>query len=273
MRGYKAFNQDMTCLWFQYEVGKTYRTDKMIGLCENGFHFCKRISEPFGYYDKDARLFEVEAGGQIIESSDKCVCSEIKVLREITGRRKTLAIYGYGYGDGDGYGYGDGDGYGYGYGYGIKIINGETVYLVDGVQTLLRRVRGEIAKGAILKGDLSLEACFVVKQGNQFAHGKTLAKAMEALRDKLFEDMPEEDRIQAFIDEHTWGVEYPDSDFFDWHHRLTGSCEMGRRQFAAERGLEALDGIRTVESFIELTRNAYGGDVIRRLADAYAAKT
>ena len=185
------------------------------------------------------------------------------------------AFLSYGYGSGSGSG--DGSGYGYGYGdgsgSGIKAINGEAVYLVDGVHTILRRVRGEIAKGAILKGDLSLEDCFAVKQGSLFAHGKTLAVAMEALRDKLFEDMSEEDRIQAFIAEHIWGAEYPDSDFFDWHHRLTGSCEMGRRQFAAERGLEALDGKRTVESFIELTRNAYGGDVIRRLEEAYEQKT
>ena len=44
---------------------------------------------------------------------------------------------------------------------------------------------------------------------------------------------------------------------------------MGRRQFAAERGLDKLDGKRTVESFIELTRDAYGGSVIRNLEGAY----
>ena len=92
---------------------------------------------------------------------------------------------------------------------------------------------------------------------------------MDALRDKLFEDMPEEERIAAFLSEHAWGVEYPDSDYFDWHHRLTGSCEMGRRAFAAEHGLAKLDGKRTVEDFIKLTRNAYGGQVIEKLEKAY----
>lgn len=177
---------------------------------------------------------------------------------------------GYGSGYGDGYGDGSGSGYGDGDGDGLKAINGEAVYNVDGVQTILRRIREGVAKGAILKGDLTLEPCFVVKQGGLFAHGKTLAAAMDALREKLFEDMSEEERIQLFVETHAWGVEYPDTDFFDWHHRLTGSCEMGRRQFAAEHGLEALDGKRTVESFIELTKNAYGGQVIRRLAEAYA---
>ena len=92
---------------------------------------------------------------------------------------------------------------------------------------------------------------------------------MEALRDKLFEDMPEADRIRGFVEAHEWGKTYPDTDFFAWHHRLTGSCEMGRRAFAKDHGLDALDGSRTVESFIDLTKNAYGGDVIRRLANAY----
>ena len=204
---------------------------------------------------------------------------------------------GYGFGDGSGYGSGDGSGYGSGYGSGdgsgdgfddgdgsgdgfddgdgsgdgsgLKAVNGEAVYRIDGVPTILRRILGNAAKGAILQKDLILKPCYVVKQGNTFAHGEDLHAAMNALRDKLFEDMPEEERITAFIEAHQWGVEYPDSDFFDWHHRLTGSCEMGRRQFAAERGLEKLDGRRTVESFIELTRNAYGGDVIRRLEESY----
>ena len=167
---------------------------------------------------------------------------------------------------------GDGDGYGDGYGDGLKSINGCAVYRIDGIPTIIRRVRGNVAKCAVLRTDLTLFPGYVVKQDGLFAHGETLHEAMAALQDKLFDDMPEEDRIRAFMDAHTWGVEYPDTDFFAWHHRLTGSCEMGRRQFAAEHGLEALDGKRTVASFIELTKNAYGGQVIRRLEEAYKEK-
>lgn len=50
------------------------------------------------------------------------------------------------------------------------------------------------AHGAILNGDLTLTPCYIVKQDNIFAHGETLREAMEALRDKLFEDMPEDER-------------------------------------------------------------------------------
>ena len=180
--------------------------------------------------------------------------------------------YGYGYGSGDGYGSGYGSGYGNGYGsgYGGKIasISGQKIYDIDGVPTAIYRVKGNIAKGAILQSDLTFTPCFVVKQDVYFAHGDTLHGAMEALRDKLFEDLPEEERIEAFVAEHQPGVKYPNRDLFDWHHRLTGSCEAGRKAFVAGHGLD-MEGATTPEEFIRLTRNAYGGEVIRKLEAHY----
>lgn len=164
-----------------------------------------------------------------------------------------------------GYGYGDGDGDGYGYGDGIKTFNGEPVYRIDGVNTILRHVRGNVAHGAIVNLDLTTTGCYVVKQDNCFAHGETLAEAMEALRDKLFEDMPEEERIAAFLAETEDGKAYPAQYFYDWHHRLTGSCDMGRRQFARDHGIDVDSATMTLREFLELTKDAYGGDVIRRV--------
>ncbi len=46
-----------------------------------------------------------------------------------------------------------------------------------------------------LRRDLTTEECYVARQGGFFAHGRTLAKAMEALREKLFEDMTAESRL------------------------------------------------------------------------------
>lgn len=40
MKYYKGFNNDMTCLGFKYEAGKTYETDEAV-LCESGFHACE----------------------------------------------------------------------------------------------------------------------------------------------------------------------------------------------------------------------------------------
>ena len=179
--------------------------------------------------------------------------------------------YGSGYGDGDGsgYGYSDGSGSGSGSGYGdgdgIKSFNREMVYQIDGVNTLIRSVRGNTAHGAILNDDLTLTPCYIVKQDGVFAHGETLREAMEALRDKSFKDMPEDERIEKFIEETDSKKTYPARYFYDWHHRLTGSCELGRKQFADNHGYNLDEDKVTLREFLELTKDAYGGDVIRKV--------
>ena len=180
--------------------------------------------------------------------------------------------YGSGYGDGDGSGSGDGDGYGSGsgYGYGILSFCGQKVYQIDDVPTLIDHVHGGVARGRILREDLTTESCYIVKQGSLFAHGKTLRAAMDALQAKLFADMPEEKRIDEFVRAHEWGKQYPSADYYDWHHRLTGSCDMGRSEFAKSHGYRLTDDeLLTVEEFIKLTENSYGGGVIRKLREAY----
>ena len=175
-------------------------------------------------------------------------------------------------GSGDGYGYGSGDGYcdgsgdGYGNGYGIKSINGFPVPLIDGVYTVVYQLHGDIAKGAILSGDLSLDPCYVVKRDGVFAHGVTLHEAQEALISKLFDTLPEAERIEAFCEEFkNPDAVYPVRTFFEWHHRLTGSCEAGRRAFAKDHALDIENGAMSVWEFLNLTKDAYGGSTIRKV--------
>ena len=177
-------------------------------------------------------------------------------------------VNGYGYGSG----YGDGSGYGSGYGDGDGIVFfcGQKVYQIDDVPTLIDHVHGNVAKGRILRDDLTTGGCYIVKQGSLFAHGETLRKAMDALRDKLFKDMTEEERIAEFIKAHDWGKQYPSADYYEWHHRLTGSCDMGRSEFAKRHGYKLTDDeLLTVEEFIKFTENSYGGSVIIKLREAY----
>ena len=184
--------------------------------------------------------------------------------------------YGYGSGNGSGYGsgYGDGsgDGSGYGDGSGLKSLNGQTVDYIDGVPTILTRVVGNVAKGFIVRNDLSLALTYVSKQGNTFAHGETLHKAREALLEKLFDDMPTEERIAAFCAEFKPGVRRPALDFFSWHHRLTGSCEQGRREFARQHDIDIDSDVMTPEEFFALTRDSYGSSIIRQTEEAFAAR-
>ena len=187
--------------------------------------------------------------------------------------------YGSGYGDGSGYGlgsgygYGDGSGDGYGDGYGdglgVKEINGDTVYVVDDVPTIIKTVRANIAQGFILQRDLTLKPCYIVKEQNMFAHGDTLHDAFSALQEKLYDDSTEEERIEAFRKKFPeYDTPYPNRDLFAYHHVLTGSCRMGRESYCKDKGID-LDGSTTVREFIELTKGSYGGDVICKLPEVY----
>ena len=176
---------------------------------------------------------------------------------------------GYGYGNGSGYGYGNGSGYGYGDGNSIKEIHGRKVYMVDDTPTLITSVRDNVAQGFILQSDLQLEHCFIVKENNMFAHGNTLRDAFTSLQEKLYDDSTEEERIEAFKQKFpSYDTKYDNRDLFTYHHVLTGSCRMGRESFVADKGL-SLDGKTTVREFVELTKNTYGGDIIKQLPQAY----
>lgn len=191
---------------------------------------------------------------------------------------------GYGYGDyfGEGYGidpclsprddfgYGsvDGDGYSFGsnFGYDFSMLNGERVYQIDAVPTLIDSVSGNIAKGRILQYDMTTRPCYIAKVGNYFAHGDTLRDAMAYAQAKYNENRPLEERIADF------NREFPDRDvkvdaarLFEWHHILTGSCLAGRKAFCEDRGLDYEHGHYTVNEFIRLTREAYGGEAIKEL--------
>ena len=201
--------------------------------------------------------------------------------------------YGYGYGDGDGYGYGYGDGsgsgYGYGYGYGsgygdgdgsgsgdgygsgdgsgAKEFNGRKVYDIDSVLTLIYAVKGDAARGAVLRTDMTLRDCWIARRGNFFAHGDTLHEAVEAVEAKWRENRPLDARIAEFMKTHP-ALDEEYGDLFEWHHILTGSCEFGRRQWCEEHGYKPTDSI-TLRTFLTETVGDYGGDVIRLAAQKY----
>ena len=183
--------------------------------------------------------------------------------------------YGYGSGYGDGSGYGSGydydDGDGSGYGDGIKIFDGHRIHVIDRVQTVITHIKMNLAKGYILNSDLTLEPCYVVKGDGYFAHGKTVKKAREALQAKMFENMNTEEVIDSFLETFKKGGRYPGKTFFEWHHYLTGSCQMGRESFVRNRGLN-MEDLFTVDEFIEICEDSYGGEVIKALKERWKEK-
>lgn len=182
--------------------------------------------------------------------------------------------YGLGYGEGsaDGYGYNTCSGDGRGFNFGVTEINGLEVYIIDGSPTIITSVRANVAQGFFLKSDLQTIPCYIVKEKNVFAHGSTLRSAFNCLHEKLYKNSTEEERIEAFKKKFPeYDVKYSNRDLFTYHHVLTGSCKMGRETFVADRGL-SLDGETSVCEFIELTKDSYGGEIIKRLPMAYGIK-
>lgn len=169
------------------------------------------------------------------------------------------------YGNGSGHGYGDG--HGHGYGDGISKFNNNKVYSVDRVPTIIKKVKGNIAYGYILNNDFTLEPCYIAKGQNKFAHGKTVRKAVEDLQNKIFEDMDTDEAIELFLKEFELNKKYKGMDFYIWHNRLTGSCEMGRDSFVKNKGIDLENDMYTVQEFINITRNDFGGEIIRQLED------
>lgn len=179
---------------------------------------------------------------------------------------------GYGYGYGNDYGNGNGNGSGYGYGRGcggVKEINGHAVYVIDNTRTIITSIHGNVAQGFILEHNTKLVPCYIAKDNNHFAHGKTLREAFSSLQEKLYDDRTEEERIRAFKRKFpSYDTKYSNQDLFVYHHVLTGSCRMGRESFANSRGISLSDKT-TVREFVQLTKDAYGSDIIKKLPKAY----
>ena len=221
---------------------------------------------------------------------------DIKILEWITNSPGSGSSYSFGYDDGsgcsDGYGdgYGDGSGfdYGYGYGYGsschgessgsgygggygIKSLNGEFVYMIDGIQTIISDIKRNLARGFIIKSDLTLLPCYICKGNGYFAHGETLKEARQALQKKILENMDIEEVIERFLSTFEKEKKYPVKDFYEWHHYLTGSCEMGRRSFMRDRNI-TFDDMYTVDEFIALCEDSYGSETIKELKERWNSR-
>jgi hypothetical protein len=90
MIGYKAFDENLQCRGFQFEVGKTYdtgRTKEDLRLCgDTVFHFCRelnRIEDVSNYCISKSRVCEVIAEGDVVTDGDKYGTNKLTIVREI----------------------------------------------------------------------------------------------------------------------------------------------------------------------------------------------
>ena len=89
MIGYKGFDKNFCCHGFQFEVGKTYKHDGKLKLCESGFHFCRNPLAVFQFYPptNGNRYALVETTSKIIFAQDetyKACTDEITIVRELS---------------------------------------------------------------------------------------------------------------------------------------------------------------------------------------------
>ena len=97
IKAYKAFDKDLSCRGFKYEVGKEYEETGYIKACEKGFHACPYPLDVFGYYaPAGSRFCEVEQSGKIDDSeSDKVCSSKIRIGAELDIRGLVKAAVSY----------------------------------------------------------------------------------------------------------------------------------------------------------------------------------
>jgi len=100
LKGYKAFNKDMTCQGFQFKEGKTYKTDE-VEVCKKGFHFCKNPLDVLNYYDiTDSVFCEVVSTGETDREQDgkdsKMATTEITIVRRLSLQEFINAAVEYG---------------------------------------------------------------------------------------------------------------------------------------------------------------------------------
>ena len=93
------------------------------------------------------------------------------------------------------------------------------------------------------------------------------------MEEKIYANMDTEEAIERFSAAFGEADKlYKAKEFYVWHNRLTGSCEMGRKSFAVTHGIDIDNDYMTVREFIELTKDSFGGQIIRRLAEVYDRK-
>ena len=86
IRAYKAFDKNLQCRGFQFEVGQTYEHDGEVEACSSGFHACENPFDVWSYYPLDSRYAVVELDGDVSRHGDdsKVAAARITISAEFT---------------------------------------------------------------------------------------------------------------------------------------------------------------------------------------------
>ena len=86
-KAYKWFKKWLVCDWwngkYQFEIGKTFKQEWEVKLCNNWFHFWYKLNDIYQYYPQDSIICEVEILGKLDIWENKSCTSEIKIIKEL----------------------------------------------------------------------------------------------------------------------------------------------------------------------------------------------
>ncbi|MGM7837610.1 DUF7666 domain-containing protein [Yersinia enterocolitica] len=85
---FKGFDQNLQCLGYQFEIGKTYTHEGKVEACGSGFHACECPFDVFGYYQPaNSRYAVTESFGVVDREKDgdtKIASASITIIEELT---------------------------------------------------------------------------------------------------------------------------------------------------------------------------------------------
>lgn len=156
----------------------------------------------------------------------------------------------------------------------LSSYQGEKVYTVDQESLIIVSVRGNVARAQRIEPDFTLTPCYVVKYEHLFACDPLLREAELKLYNKRIREMDIDSRIDEFLAQIDITKPYPAKTFYEWHNRLTDSCEPGRKTFFKYNNLSLeSDQEYTIEDFIDYTKNErFGGIIIQKLEEKIRSK-
>jgi len=93
IKTYKAFDKELKCRDFQYEIGKEYKHKGKVEICSSGFHSCINPFDCLSYYPLiETRFCECEVWGKTDKNNDDSkVSSEfILIVKELSEKEFNL---------------------------------------------------------------------------------------------------------------------------------------------------------------------------------------
>ena len=145
------------------------------------------------------------------------------------------------------------------------MLHKKTVFDVDGMAFIPEKVKNNFVAGiSISRKDFTETKCFIGKFENCLAHGKTIKEALLSAQEKYFSSIDFDQKKEQFLKLFEEKEKMTVKELYSWHGILTGSCRFGRSEFQKEHNLKD-DDLLTLDEFIQLTGNSFGGDKIRQL--------